>query len=83
MSDHDEDEEIRELTDKQKKALQDATDILSESFDSILIAVRAADERLNDSIVTDYHGPITDILGLAQISKLRIERKILDNRQDE
>lgn len=62
------------MDDKQQQAINAVKIILSERFDSFVLAVRIAEANGEDRIVTDRYGSYSDSLGLARIMQIRLER---------
>lgn len=60
------------MTAAQNEAIEKAKAILMDHFESLVIATRSTDENLKDEMNTDWHGPISDCLGMAVISQERI-----------
>lgn len=63
------------LTTKQAEAIEAVRRIMCENFDSFIVSYRITDENLRSSIMHDWHGDITDVIGLAVITQDRLLRK--------
>lgn len=61
------------MTSTQEQALNEAKELLKLHFDSFVITTRYCDENINDSVGSDWHGAISDIVGLNRVTQLRVE----------
>lgn len=70
------------MTPLQDKALIDVKHILNSNFDAFVLTTRSCDEFTSDSVNTDWHGSLSDVIGLNHISGKRLDAIAL-NRLDE
>jgi hypothetical protein len=60
-------------------ALAEARVALSRVFDSFVVCCRYEDLTVHSSIITDYHGAYSDVVGLAQIALWRFQEREHNN----
>lgn len=53
--------------------LRNAAEELAKRFDSFALVVRVADENNNDYVLTTWHGPWSDVMGLSSLLKVRTD----------
>lgn len=70
--------EERERTDR---ALAEARAALEKVFESFVICARFEDMNVRSAIRTDWHGPYSDVVGLAQIAVWRFQEQERDNHE--
>jgi len=68
------------MTPAEEIALNEAKAALSPHFDAFVITTRVADG--GDRINTDWHGALSDVIGLNRITQLRMERIAADRSGD-
>lgn len=61
------------MTPSEEEALEQAKAILLLHFDAFTITTRTADEDGTDRINSDWHGPLSDIIGIHRITSLRLD----------
>lgn len=61
------------MTQAEEFALDEAKAILRLHFDAFVISTRTADEDGTDRINTDWHGALSDVMGIQRISSLRMD----------
>ena len=66
------------MTPSEETAINAAKKLLALHFDAFLITTRRRDEDGKDQISTDWHGALSDIVGLHRISGLRLDSVALD-----
>ena len=60
------------MTQAQIEAIEQVRKILIEHFDSWLLTYRITDERMGSKIHHDWHGHVSDVLGLSVITQNRL-----------
>lgn len=60
------------MTPLQEKAVDNARALLTEHFDSWVMTYKVKNENLKCKIEHDFHGDITDIVGLVAITQSRL-----------
>ena len=75
--------EMSQLTPEEQercdKALAEARAALAKVFDSFVVCARYEDLNVRSSIITDYDGAYSDVVGLAQISLWRFQERERNN----
>lgn len=66
------------MTRAEKEALDEAKAILRLHFDAFTITTRTHDEDDTDRINSDWHGGLSDVIGIHRITGLRMDRIALD-----
>ena len=61
------------MTPAEESALAEVKGILSLHFDAFVLSTRTADEDGADRINTDWHGALSDVMGIQRISSLRMD----------
>ena len=61
------------MTRDEQNAMNEVRAILIPYFDSFVITTRTADGN-GDRINSEWHGSLSDVLGLASITKMRLEK---------
>ena len=61
------------MTPAEESALGEAKAILRLHFDAFVLSTRTADEDGTDRINTDWHGALSDVMGIQRISSLRMD----------
>ena len=61
------------MTPAEESALDQAKAILRLHFDAFVLSTRTADEDGTDRINTDWHGALSDVMGIQRISSLRMD----------
>lgn len=67
------------MTDAEESALSEAKAILKLHFDAFTITTRASDETGTDRINSDWHGALSDVIGMHRITMLRMDRIALEH----
>lgn len=62
------------LTPKELEAISRVRKIMTEHFDSWIVTYRRTDENLISSINNEWHGDISDVVGLTTVSQARLLR---------
>ncbi len=65
------------MTTPEEEALNEAKKILGLHFDAYTITTRTADEDGTDRINSDWHGALSDIIGIHRITALRLDKLAL------
>lgn len=60
------------MTNLQEQAIKEITKILNLHFDSFILTTKSTDETMQDAINTDWHGSLSDVVGLVEITKNRL-----------
>ena len=66
------------MTASEESALAEAKAILRLHFDAFTITTRTADEDGSDRINSDWHGALSDVIGIHRITSLRLDQIALD-----
>jgi hypothetical protein len=66
------------MTPTEESALEEAKAILKLHFDSFLVTTRVSDEGTRDRVNSDWHGSLSDVIGLHHITGLRLNAIALD-----
>lgn len=66
------------MTETEEQALSEAKAILRLHFDSFVITTRISDFDGSDRVNSDWHGSISDIIGLNRVTALRLDAVALD-----
>jgi hypothetical protein len=66
------------LTKAQDKAIKDAKAILMKEFESVVIVLRATDENQCSHFPCDWHGHLSDVVGLLKIATVRVDKNVVD-----
>lgn len=61
------------MSPSEELALNDAKAILRLHFDAFVVTTRTSDEDGTDRINSDWHGPLSDIIGIHRITSLRLD----------
>lgn len=61
------------MTTSEEAALQEAKSILRLHFDAFVITTRTHDEEGTDRINSDWHGALSDAIGLNRITTIRMD----------
>lgn len=61
------------MTAAEESALEEAKGILRLHFDAFTISTRTADEDGTDRINSDWHGALSDVMGIHRITGLRLD----------
>jgi hypothetical protein len=61
------------MTPAEEAALDEAKRVLGLHFDSFVITTRASDELGNDRVNSDWHGALSDVIGMHRITGLRLD----------
>lgn len=61
------------MTPTEENALNEAKQILKLHFDAFTVTTRTADEDGTDRINSDWHGALSDVMGIHRITGLRLD----------
>lgn len=61
------------MTEAEETALQEAKAVLRLHFDAFTITTRTADEDGTDRVNSDWHGSLSDVIGIHRITGLRLD----------
>lgn len=61
------------MTPAEEEALAEAKRILGLHFDAYVVTTRVADEDGSDRINSDWHGSLSDVVGMHRITGLRLD----------
>lgn len=61
------------MTPAEEKALSEAKGILLLHFDAFTITTRSADEDGTDRVNSDWHGALSDVMGIHRMTGLRLD----------
>lgn len=61
------------MTPAEESALAEVRRILSLHFDAFVLSTRTSTENGADRINTDWHGALSDVMGIQRISSLRMD----------
>ncbi|MCR6656631.1 MAG: hypothetical protein NVV63_12655 [Opitutus sp.] len=64
------------LSSQQEEALDAVRRILAANFDCWALSFRFTREDLSSVVDHDWHGNVTDVVGLTRIASLRAEREV-------
>lgn len=64
------------MATNKEEAIKESKKILMEHFDSFCINLKIKDENLRTKIWHEWHGDITDVLGLNRTACARIEHRL-------
>lgn len=68
------------MTPSEESALSEVKAILALHFDAYTITTRTADEDGTDRVNSDWHGALSDVIGLHRITGLRLDQLALDRK---
>lgn len=68
------------MTAPEEEALNEAKKILGLHFDAYTITTRTADENGTDRVNSDWHGALSDVIGLHRITGLRLDQLAMDRK---
>jgi hypothetical protein len=60
------------MKQEQEQAIRDVRIILNRHFDAWIVNYKIKDENLRSQISHDWHGDITDVIGLNRIAEQRV-----------
>jgi hypothetical protein len=60
------------MKQEQEQAIKDVRVILNRHFDAWIVNYKIKDENLRSQISHDWHGDITDVIGLNRIAEQRV-----------
>jgi hypothetical protein len=66
------------MTPAEESALEEAKAILKLHFDSFLITTRVSGDGACDRVNSDWHGALSDVMGMHRITGLRLDAIALD-----
>lgn len=66
------------MTSAEESALNEVRAILRLYFDAFVITTRTHDEDGTDRINSDWHGALSDAIGLNRVTTLRMDRIAID-----
>lgn len=66
------------MTPHEEIALNEAKQILKLHFDAFILTTRTADENGTDRINSDWHGALSDVIGIHHITGLRLDAIAVD-----
>lgn len=66
------------MTPVEERALDEAKRILKLHFDAFTITTRTGDEDGTDRINSDWHGALSDVIGIHRITALRLDAIAID-----
>lgn len=69
------------MTQAEEQAIDEVRGILRLHFDTFTITTRTADEDGTDRINSDWHGPLSDVIGMHRITGLRMDQIALSKIQ--
>lgn len=69
------------MTSSEEQALNDAKKILRLHFDAFTVTTRTADEYGADRINSEWHGALSDVIGIHRITGLRLDAIALGKSQ--
>lgn len=67
------------MTPTEENALSEAKQILKLHFDAFTVTTRTADEDGTDRINSDWHGALSDVIGIHRITGLRLDAIAVGN----
>ncbi len=70
------------MTHEQQAALDKIRTIMNEHFDAWVLSYRLADENMRSSIHYQWQGDVTDVLGLAVVTKENLINICLPQRRN-
>jgi hypothetical protein len=60
------------MTEQQQQAVGQVCRLMKENFDSFILTYRITDENLGSKIHHEWHGHLSDVVGLAAITQHRL-----------
>ena len=60
------------MTESQTQAIADVRKLMNANFDSWVLSHKLVSENLRSSIGQDWHGDISDVIGLTDVTKSRL-----------
>lgn len=66
------------MTTAELAALAEAKAILRLHFDAFIVTTRTSDENGYDQVNTDWHGSLSDIIGIHRMTAVRLDKLALD-----
>lgn len=67
----------------EESALDEAKAILRLHFDAFVITTRTSDDGGSDRINSDWHGALSDVIGIQRITSLRLDRVAMKRVDEE
>ena len=67
------------MTPAQEEAVYQVRQILNQNFDAWVFTTRETDDNQHDSINSFWGGPFDSIVGLARITSVRLDRRIIES----